>query len=145
MTGTKSAAMSALLHSEAPVHSMQRFTCDCGNVLFFASSRCLKCGGETGYDPQSGAMVRLQPGGALKRCDNGVKHRVCNWLTPAGSDVMLCVACRMNRTIPDLGTERNRMLWGRMELAKRRLIYTLLRLGITLPSKTENPREGLAF
>ncbi len=37
------------------------------------------------------------------------------------------------------------MLWGRMEMAKRRLIYTLLRLGITLPSKAEDPRSGLAF
>lgn len=124
---------------------MQRFTCDCGNVLFFGNSQCLKCGGETGYDPQSGAMVRLQPGGGMKLCDNGVKHGVCNWLLPADSGAVLCVACRMNRTIPDLGTERNRMLWGRMEMAKRRLIYTLLRFGITLPSKAENPKTGLAF
>jgi hypothetical protein len=124
---------------------MQRFTCDCGNVLFFGSSTCLKCGGKVGYDPQGGAMVRLRPGVALKLCDNGVKHGVCNWLLPVNSSTVLCVACRMNRTIPDLGTERNRMLWGRMEMAKRRLIYTLLRLGIKLPSKTDNPQAGLAF
>jgi hypothetical protein len=51
----------------------------------------------------------------------------------------------MNRTIPDLSTARNMMLWGRMEIAKRRLIYTLLRLGISLPCKSENPKMGLAF
>ncbi len=28
--------------------SMQRFTCDCGNVLFFGSFKCLKCGGGGG-------------------------------------------------------------------------------------------------
>ena len=114
-------------------------------MLFFGSSRCLKCNGEVGYDPQGGAMMRLQPGGRMKRCDNGVKHRVCNWVLPAESGEVLCISCRMNRTIPDLGTERNRMLWGRMEMAKRRFIYTLLRLGIALPSKAENARTGLAF
>ncbi|MCE9518650.1 MAG: putative zinc-binding metallopeptidase, partial [Verrucomicrobia bacterium] len=124
---------------------MQRFTCDCGNVLFFGSSKCLKCGGQVGYDPQGGTMMRLQPGGAMKLCDNGVKYGVCNWLLPADSTALLCLACGMNRTIPDLSTERNRMLWGRTEMAKRRLIYTLLRLGMTLPTKTENPKFGLAF
>lgn len=90
-------------------------------------------------------MLRLRPGSPMNLCDNGVKYRVCNWLVPVDSGATLCVACRMNRTIPDLGSERNRILWGRMELAKRRLIYTLLRLGIPLPSKAENPQVGLAF
>lgn len=124
---------------------MQRFTCECGNVLFFGSSRCLKCTGEVGYDPQGGAMVRLQPGGTMKRCGNGVKYSVCNWVLRADSSEVLCRACRLNQTIPDLGTERNRMLWGRIEMAKRRFIYTLLRLGIALPAKAENTRTGLAF
>ena len=124
---------------------MQRFTCDCGNVLFFGSSKCLKCGGAVGYDPVGGAMVRLRPDGKMKRCENGVKHGVCNWTLPADAKETLCMACTMNRTIPDLSTARNLMLWGRMEMAKRRLIYTMLRLGITLPSKIVNPKTGLAF
>ena len=124
---------------------MQLFKCECGNVLFFGSSQCLKCGSEVGYDPQGGTMMRLQPGSRMRRCDNGVKHRVCNWVLPAASGEALCIACRMNQTIPDLGTERNRVLWGRMEMAKRRFIYTLLRIGIALPSKAENPKAGLAF
>lgn len=90
-------------------------------------------------------MMRLPPRGAMKRCDNGVKHRVCNWVLPADSGEALCISCRMNRTIPDISTARNRMLWGPMEMAKRRLIYTLRRLGIELPSKAENPNTGLAF
>ena len=124
---------------------MQRFTCDCGNVLFFGSSKCLKCGGDVGYDPAQGLLVRLRPEGKLKRCANGVKHGVCNWTLPVEAKERLCVACSMNRTIPDLSTARNMMLWGRMEMAKRRLIYTLLRLGLSLPSKSENPKMGLAF
>lgn len=130
--------------SEAPL-SMQRFTCDCGNVLFFGNTQCLKCGSAVGYDPLGGKIVKLSPGGEMKRCDNGIRHGVCNWLLPAASGAVLCVACRMNRTIPNLSTSRNQMLWGRMEMAKRRLLCTLLRLGITLPSKAENPQAGLAF
>lgn len=124
---------------------MQRFTCECDNVLFFGSSQCLKCSSEVGYDPQRGAMLRVRRGSPMKRCDNGIKHSVCNWLLPASATATLCVACRMNRTIPDLSTDRNRLLWARMEMAKRRLIYTLLRLGISLPTKKDNAKDGLAF
>jgi hypothetical protein len=124
---------------------MQRFTCDCGNVLFFGSSKCLKCGSEVGYDPVQGRMQRLRPETKMKRCANGVKHGVCNWTLPAEAKEVLCVSCQMNRTIPDLNWGRNLLLWGRMEMAKRRLMYTLLRLGISLPSKAESPQAGLAF
>jgi hypothetical protein len=122
---------------------MQRFTCQCGYVLFFGSFRCLSCGSEVGYDPRLGLMAPA--GGAIKRCDNGLRHSVCNWLLPAEASNTLCLACRLNRTIPDLTTERNRMLWARTEKAKRRLIYTLLRLGIPVTSRAENARTGLAF
>jgi hypothetical protein len=125
--------------------TMQRFTCDCGNMLFFGNSICLRCGGGVGYDPVSREMVRLRPGGLFKVCANGSSYGVCNWVLPARSNDMLCPACRMNRVIPDLGTDRNRMLWAKTEMAKRRLIYTLLRLGITLPSMEEDTATGLAF
>ncbi|MEN3941365.1 putative zinc-binding metallopeptidase [Prosthecobacter sp. SYSU 5D2] len=124
---------------------MQRFTCDCGNILFFGSTHCLKCDRDVGYDPEAGKMLRLEPGGGMKRCENGSEHAVCNWLLSAGSPEKLCLACRMNRTIPDLKWGRNLMLWGRTEMAKRRLIYTLLQLGITLQSKAMNPKTGLSF
>ena len=124
---------------------MQRFTCGCGNVLFFGSYRCLKCESDVGYDPSSRTMLRFTVESELKRCDNGVRHGVCNWLLPRASKDKLCIACQMNRTIPDLRAERNRTLWGRMEMAKRRLLYTLTGLGISLPSKVENPKAGLAF
>ncbi len=124
---------------------MQRFTCSCGNVIFFGNYTCLKCGGAVGYDPASGGMVRIEPGDRLKRCDNGIKYKVCNWLLPADNSGGLCVACDMNRTIPDPGTGQNLMLWGRMELAKRQLLCTLMRMGIALTSQKANPAQGLAF
>jgi hypothetical protein len=51
----------------------------------------------------------------------------------------------MNQVVPDLRSDRNKLLWGRMEAAKRRLIYTFMRLGIPLHSKSEQPQSGLAF
>lgn len=124
---------------------MQRFICDCGNVLFFGSSKCLNCGGAVGYEPGKSVMLKVKPGGGWKVCENGVKHGVCNWLLAAESQESLCLACRMNRTIPDLRQARNRMLWGRMEMAKRRLLHTLLRLGLEIRSKPEDAQSGLAF
>ena len=111
---------------------MKRFHCDCGNVLFFGSSVCLKCAGKVGFDPAVGLMVRVRPESVMKRCENGTLHGVCNWLLPAKSSAVLCLACQMNQTIPDLSIARNRLLWGRVEMAKRRMIHTLLDLGIGL-------------
>lgn len=124
---------------------MQRFNCACGNVLFFGNSLCLKCGSEVGYDPRHGIMCRLSDGGGLKRCANGIQHAVCNWLLPASDARTLCVSCTLNRTIPTLGDARNHTLWARMEMAKRRLLRTLLNLGISLPSRAEDAVNGLAF
>ena len=90
-------------------------------------------------------MLVLKAMGWMKRCDNGLKYGVCNWVVNPSQGHALCGSCRMNRTIPDLDGARNVALWGRMEAAKRRLIYTLLSLGLTLPSRKEDPKTGLAF
>ena len=39
----------------------------------------------------------------------------------------------------------NKVLWRGLETAKRRLFYSLLRLGLPLISKQEDPEAGLAF
>ena len=62
---------------------------------------------------------------------------VCNWLASS--------ACRLNRTIPNLDKPENRLLWSRLEAAKRRLVYALLQLGLPVIPKKENESEGLAF
>ncbi len=50
----------------------------------------------------------------------------------------------LNRTIPDLGRPPgNRLLWQRLEAAKHQLVYSMLRLGLPLVSKFEDP--GLVF
>ncbi len=124
---------------------MESFKCSCGNTLFFGNTRCLTCGSGVGYDPERDTLIPIRPGSGVKLCENGQRHNNCNWVLSSRSNERLCVACRMNRTIPDLNSARNKSLWAKMEVAKRRLLYTLLRLGISLPSKIENPNIGLAF
>jgi hypothetical protein len=82
---------------------------------------------------------------AYKLCGNYTNHAVCNWAMPAAEDDPFCVSCRLNRVIPDLSLPGNRDAWAKVELAKRRTIYSLLALGLPVLPKTQDPNGGLAF
>jgi hypothetical protein len=136
---------------------MRLFSCPaCHLVVFFGNVRCERCGVGLGYDAASNAMVAHEPEGdhlvstagrhkgtTWKACGNAV-HGVCNWLLPAASTDELCRACRHNLTIPDLSEPDNVALWRRMEEAKHRLLYTLLRLGLPIADRSDKP-DGLGF
>jgi hypothetical protein len=124
---------------------MKHFKCTCENVLFFGSSRCLRCQQNVGFDPLQRQMSPCGPSTELKLCANGQKYAVCNWLVPAEKASRLCRACTMNRTIPDLSKTNNSTLWTKMEMAKRRLLYTLDELHIPMPSLSEDGGTGVAF
>ncbi len=87
------------------------------------------------------------------RCANYQTAAGCNWLRPAGiashHDRGLCIACSLNRVIPDQSDEQNQVLWGKIESAKRRLVSQLLSLGLPVKSKLpgvwHDPEQGLAF
>ena len=136
------------------------YTCQCGKPVFFRNSACLSCGAQLGYDPELTTRIALEegdtPGSLVRHGDTGGKHYQrcanfdtaagCNWLLPHGSTEPLCRACCVNRTIPDQSDPQNQMLWGRIELAKRRLMSQLLDLGLPALSKEkEDPEHGLAF
>jgi hypothetical protein len=70
---------------------------------------------------------------------------VCNWLVPTASSERFCVACRHNRTIPDLTRPANLLAWRKIEDAKHRLFYSILRLGLPLETRAKNPKNGLVF
>lgn len=122
---------------------MRTFTCQCGNILFFDNSVCLQCQLEVGYDPASDEMKPLDEN--FQRCANGSQYGVCNWLVPTGTPDTLCLSCRLNRTIPDLNVPGNHDAWHRIELAKRRTLFTLAHLGLRPPSKLDDSEQGLAF
>jgi hypothetical protein len=47
--------------------------------------------------------------------------------------------------IPDLNQQGHKEAWYRLEVAKRRLVYSLLGLGLPLENQVDNPTQGLAF
>lgn len=57
----------------------------------------------------------------------------------------LCRACRLTRTLPDLSVPENAEHWLRIANAQRRLVSTLIALGLPVRSQGEDPQRGLAF
>jgi hypothetical protein len=139
---------------------MRIFHCACGATIFFENTVCLKCKRELGYLTDRQTMSSLEPaspgdawkalapeaqGRTYRKCRNYAEHDVCNWMVPAEEPSPFCVACRLNRTIPDLDPPQNRTYWAEIESAKRRLVYSLLALGLPVKSKLEDEAQGLAF
>ena len=136
---------------------MKIFQCQsCGQVVYFENSQCLNCGHALGYLPETGMLSALEPAGngrwrplaapdrLFRYCANAAEG-ACNWLIPANSDASLCQACELNRTIPDLSVPGNRERWRRIELAKHKVIYAILRWGLPLRPMRQDGDGGLAF
>jgi hypothetical protein len=86
-----------------------------------------------------------EPGRAYRKCGHYEQHDVCNWMVPADTDEAFCAACRPNQVIPNLARPGNLDKWFRIERSKRRLAYGLLRLGLPVRTKAEDPAAGLGF
>jgi hypothetical protein len=151
---------------------MRIFSCQkCQQVLFFENVQCTKCGQMLAYLPDRATMAALEreaapaqsePSadvaaapvfvtieasrrpGRYRLCGNYLEHGVCNWAIPADDHHQLCHACRLNAVIPNLSDASAKAAWQRMEIAKRRLLYTLMELELPIEPKTEENR-GLAF
>jgi hypothetical protein len=122
---------------------MKRFKCPCGGQVFFDNHQCLSCGTSLGFDPGSMTMMPADGSNGFHRCENGVQHDVCNWLRPAYSEHPLCFGCQFNRTIPNLSLDGNEARWAVLEEAKKRLFFTLIRLGVPLTNGWQDPERGL--
>lgn len=122
---------------------MKLFSCTvCGHPLQFETSQCESCGTPQGLDHLAMALVPAEtPGRGEFRCVNA-QSGGCNWLAEPGE--AFCAACRYNRTIPDLSLGRNQERWQRVEVAKRRLFYSLFRFGLRPETRNEAP-DGLVF
>ena len=153
---------------------MKVFHCDhCGHLLFFENTHCVRCGQLVAYlpdlalvgsldqnaseaesqdDDQNGGAARTwrspltaAAGRTYRLCRNYSQEQICNWAVLGEDSNPLCVSCRLTRVIPDLETNENRQRWYRLEVAKRRLIFTLLQLRLPLVTRKEDPDRGLAF
>ena len=108
--------------------------------------------GNTDSPVQPENTVLPPPALLYTRCANLQTPAACNWLVPVigpQTTERLCRACRLNHTIPDLNDVEhpdNGLLWGRIELAKRRLVSSLLALGLPVASRvSEDTERGMMF
>ena len=86
-------------------------------------------------------------GRSYRQCANGTQHGVCNWMVPATGEEIdsFCAACRLNDVIPNLEAQANLERWRRLEIAKRRLLYTIFQLGLPVDAVPEENRPALRF
>jgi hypothetical protein len=134
---------------------MKLFECqNCGQPLYFENTSCESCGLRLGYLPEHQVVTALRqegerwrslavPDRVFRFCANA-RYDVCNWLIACEETATFCAACRHNRTIPDLSKPENLIHWRRIEFAKHRLFYTLLKLRLPLTTRPEDA-NGLAF
>ena len=147
---------------------MKLFKCtNCRQLLYFENSLCEHCKHALGFIPGELTLVALDQekngtyslaggkkpllGGlfagkkpAFKYCKNH-EYGVCNWLAPAADTKAFCLACELNHMVPDLADPEHVRQWRLIEVAKHRLIYSLLQMKLPLQSKLQNPENGLSF
>lgn len=144
---------------------MKTFHCQyCGHPLFFENVTCLKCGSALAFLPDRLTMSAIEPAGEdggntwrprvrgrtpstarYRLCHNHTNQNACNFAVPAEDPNPLCVSCRLTRTLPDLSQPDNPQRWYRLEAAKRRLFYTLARLGLVATCPPGGQADGPTF
>ncbi|HTU27268.1 MAG TPA: putative zinc-binding metallopeptidase [Pirellulales bacterium] len=147
--------------SDEPSGRGQAYRCDCGRPIFFRNSLCLGCQSPLAFEPDIQQVCTLLPDeqpdtwiasiskesdSRWRRCGNFDTPAGCNWLVPVTDEELLCISCRLNRTIPQLDDADNQNWWRLIENAKRRLVCQLLGIGLPVKSKvSEDPERGMMF
>jgi len=143
---------------------MKTFHCqNCGHPIFFENVECLQCGSALAFLPDRLNMAAIEPvpgkpelwrpiarsrKGAAPRyrlCHNHTTQNACNFTVPAADPNPLCVSCRLTRVLPDLSQPDNPQRWYRLEVAKRRLFYTLAKLGLLSTTPPAGQADGPLF
>ena len=137
---------------------MKLFECPaCGNVVYFENHACARCARGLGYDSSINTMLALNAANAfgppekthdarrgLRLCANA-DHGACNWILRESEGGDLCAACRHNEIVPNVSDPAHAALWAKVELAKHRLFYGLIRWKLPLLTRLQDPEHGLAF
>jgi hypothetical protein len=135
---------------------MKAFRCQvCRQSILFENTRCESCGRKLGYLPRLGEMTAVEPvgDGWVALADGTREYRFCknwelygcNWMVEKGGPSEYCLACQHNRTVPDLSDDKRHAAWQKIETAKRRLFYSIIRLNLPAPNASDNDGEPLIF
>ncbi|HEV3222997.1 MAG TPA: putative zinc-binding peptidase [Puia sp.] len=136
---------------------MKLYTCsNCHSLIYFENNICLHCGYSLGFNANALSLITLVPEDdhlylniqnkqeKFRYCKNA-EYATCNWLVPSMQESEYCQACELNRVIPALTSEENLKRWKNIEVAKHRLVYSLLRLRLPVSKKRDNEETGIAF
>lgn len=146
---------------------MKVFHCDhCGALVFFENVTCVNCGHTLAFLPDLSVVGSLEvapestantppprwvsplpqaQGRKYRLCANYTNHDICNWALTEDDTAALCLSCRLTTIVPDVNDPAQRAAWYKLEVAKRRLVYSLMELKLPLQTKVEAPAQGLAF
>ncbi len=136
---------------------MKLYTCsNCHSLIYFENNICLHCGYSLGFNSNTLSLITLvtendhlysniQNKKELYRYCKNAEYATCNWLVPSAQNSEYCQACELNRVIPALASEENLRRWKNIEVAKHRLVYSLLRLRLPVSKKIDNEETGIAF
>ena len=134
---------------------MKLFECqNCGQVLYFENTSCESCGLRLGYLPEREVLSALESvdgvwralavsGEHYRFCANA-EHNVCNWLVSTATGSHSAPPAVTTAPSPTSPAPGNLEHWRKLESAKHRLFYTLLRLRLPLTTRDEDA-DGLAF
>ena len=143
---------------------MKTFHCQhCGHPVFFENVKCLQCDSALAFLPDRLNMAAIEPvpdqdglwrprvrpkkdnRPQYRLCHNHTTQNACNFAVRADDPNTLCVACRLTRILPDLSQPENPQRWYRLEAAKRRLFYTLAKLGLLSTTPPSGEADGPIF
>lgn len=122
------------------------------NEVHFNNSECVSCSTLLGYLPSTDQMLALPVDQA--RLDIGLQGYAlcanrdiigCNWVRESASISDLCLSCSHTIRIPNISVEENRLQWSRLERAKRRLFYAIIKLKLPLSDGTDRYDGALRF
>ena len=123
---------------------MQLFKCThCGQPIYFENLFCGNCGYSFGFFTDSMQPVAFEPGYLYQYCANYTMH-TCNWLVAEVNTSSFAEACELNRTIPDLRIPGYVERWKKLETAKHRLVYSLLRMKLPLDKHNQRIMQNRA-
>ena len=145
---------------------MRPFACgQCASPVYFENVSCGRCGALLGFSPLLRRMLAFDPpppapaawqarasapgeaagvaaGSLLRPCANRLDHQLCNWMLDVGDQHAQCRSCRLTVLIPNLQVPLNLQRWRLFEQAKRRLVFTLLTLGLPPEASPETLAEA---